>query len=55
MVAAARLALLLLGCVGLLHPGGECHNSGSNCCPSGAGREPCSSPAGDAGCPHPSP
>lgn len=55
MVAVARLALLLLGCVGLLQPAGECYNSGGNCCPSGAGREPCSSPDGDAGCPHPFP
>ena len=51
MVAASRLALLLLGCVGLLWPAGESHDSGSSCFRSGAGREPCSSPAGDAGCP----
>lgn len=55
MVAVARLALLLLGCVGLLQPAGECYNSGGNCCPSGDGREPCSSPDGGAGCPHPFP
>lgn len=51
MAAAARLALLLLGCVGLLHGVGECHGSGGSCFCSGARREPRSSAGFDAGCP----
>lgn len=51
MVAAARLALLLLGCVGLLQAAGESHDLGGRCFCSGDGREPHSSPAGNASCP----
>lgn len=53
MVAAARLSLLLLGCVGLLWPTGKfCHLGGSQFY-SVAGHEPWSPLAGEAGSPIP--